>query len=117
MISARTLILSAALATAFALPTVAGAEDQAASPMEHKMKPSIQEADTNKDGAIDLQEFLARHEAKFKEIDKNADGKLTPDEFHAYGEIMREKMKERRGQMMEHKDGMQESPARETNGE
>jgi Ca2+-binding EF-hand superfamily protein len=39
--------------------------------------------DSNADGAVSKQEYLARRAAKFKEADANGDGKLTQGELEA----------------------------------
>jgi hypothetical protein len=40
-------------------------------------------ADANKDGVVDLKEYLAFHKKEFARLDTNGDGKLTPKEFAA----------------------------------
>jgi hypothetical protein len=118
MTSTKTLVLGAIMAAALIVPAAARAENTTApvstAKETMKMKPSFEEADTNKDGSISLQEFLARHEAKFKEIDTNSDGKLTKEEFQAYGESMKKMMDERRERMKEHKNGIKEPTTGET---
>lgn len=41
-------------------------------------------ADTNKDGKISKEEFAARQDALFAEIDKDKDGSITPKEMREY---------------------------------
>ncbi|MGG2475074.1 EF-hand domain-containing protein, partial [Rhizobium sp. BR5] len=41
-------------------------------------------ADTNKDGKISKEEFTARQDALFAEIDKDKDGSITPKEMREY---------------------------------
>ena len=40
-------------------------------------------ADANKDGVLDLKEYLAVQKKEFARMDANGDGKLTPQEFAA----------------------------------
>jgi hypothetical protein len=40
--------------------------------------------DADGDGTISLPEFQAAHERIFKAMDTNKDGKLTPEEMHAF---------------------------------
>ena len=40
--------------------------------------------DSDGDGTISLQEFQAAHERIFKGMDVNKDGRLTPEEMHAF---------------------------------
>lgn len=69
------------------LAAPAWAEESATMPQQG-MRPApgamMMKADTDGDGAISRDEFLKqaaeRAEARFKAMDKNSDGKLTPDE-------------------------------------
>jgi len=48
---------------------------------EHRPKPPLEQVlDANADGVIDAGE-IANAPAALKKLDKNADGKLTPDEY------------------------------------
>jgi hypothetical protein len=53
----------------------------------------LERADTNKDGKISKDEFLAEEAKHFDEMDTNKDGVVTADESKAFHEAMREKMK------------------------
>lgn len=52
-------------------------------------------ADTNKDGAVSRDEFLASHAMMFDHADTNKDGKLTPEERKAHHAAMRQHMGKR----------------------
>ena len=58
------------------------------------------EADTDDDGSVDLVEFVAaseqRAEARFAEIDADADGRITGDETAAYQALRQERREARR---------------------
>lgn len=58
----------------FAADTKAPATDPKVGQAKHA------KADTDSDGAISKQEYLAAAEARFKALDANNDGKLTADE-------------------------------------
>lgn len=66
--------------------------------------------DTNGDGVISKDEFLAQAEERFKQMDTNGDGKITKEEGQAAHEGMREKMKERRHERMEKRGDMPDAP-------
>ncbi len=122
MTSTKTLALTAIMAASLLIPAAARAEDKMGHDMGEKpmmkMGETFQEADTNKDGSLDLKEFMTRHEAKFKEIDANSDGKLTQEEFQAHRETMKKKMGEYRAKMKEQHEGSgEQAPAEETNPE
>ena len=48
-----------------------------------RVKAFWKNADTNKDGVVDLKEYLAVQKKEFARMDANGDGKLTPQEFAA----------------------------------
>ena len=74
---------------AIATPALAAPSDPPApAPAAGPEKPSrtnsgIMRYDTNKDGVVDLAEWRAGQEARFKQLDTNKDGKLTQDELFA----------------------------------
>ncbi len=59
-------------------------------------------ADTNKDGAVSRDEFLAAHAKHFDMADANKDGNLTPEERKAAHAKMREHMRGMKGGMAGH---------------
>ena len=111
----KTILMAAVLSGAMFAPVAVRAEGAAAPATEkaterpgkfaeHGAK-MFDETDSNKDGAVNLEEFLARPTEKFterfKEIDKDGNGSLSKEEFAAHGEGMREKMKGHREKMKE----------------
>jgi Ca2+-binding EF-hand superfamily protein len=65
----------------------------------------MKKVDTNGDGVISKDEFLARHEEMFNKMDADGDGNLTPGEMKEARGEMREKMKERMEKRKEMKEG------------
>lgn len=53
----------------------------------------MQRIDTNKDGKVDLNEYLANSEQRFQTMDINSDGYVTPEEAREGHKLMREKMR------------------------
>ena len=109
MTAIKTFLLGAMMTGALAAPVAVMAQTATdAAPAPAVEKPAdkshfkrngakmFEESDTNKDGGIDQDEFLARHKEKFKEIDADGNGKISADEFKAHGDKMRDKMKEHR---------------------
>ena len=73
---------------------------------EHRMgMMMLQMADTNKDGAVSRDEFLAAHTKHFDAMDTNHDGKLTKEERKAAHDKMRAMGGKRGGKMGDHKMG------------
>lgn len=67
--------------------------------MQQHMQQHMQEMDSNGDGNISKQEFLANCEKRFARMDSNGDGQISPQE--------REQMK---AKMMQHKGPMGSQP-------
>lgn len=128
MISIKTLMLGAAMtgmmAAALAVPSAIAQNAATTAAATTADKPAFkrdggakmfESFDTNKDGGIDLDEFLARHKGKFKEIDTNNDEKISAEELAAHGDKKRAKMKEfhekRSGKSGLNKDQAAETPA------
>lgn len=107
MISLKTLILGTAIAGSLLTPALARAEDAPAmdqGPGHHERfdpKKAFEDSDTDKNGALSMEEFLARHKEKFAEIDADKSGSLTPEELKAYGEKMHGMRQERREERRE----------------
>ena len=84
----------AALATTPALAN-SGHNDMAPGWTNH----FVDKADTNKDGFIDKDEFMAFQEKKFTEMDKDNDGQLTKAEVMAHKKEEMSAMKSRHHSM------------------
>ena len=56
----------------------------------------LEKVDTNKDGQVDLAEFLANAEQRFAKMDLNSDGFVTLEEGREAQELRRAKHKEMR---------------------
>jgi Ca2+-binding EF-hand superfamily protein len=61
-----------------------------------KMGHMFDRADANKDGQLELSEFLAHAEARFQKMDIDSNGYVTPEESREAGKKMREKHREMR---------------------
>lgn len=70
---------------------------------QEKMEKKWKEKDTNGDGVIDKSEFLSGAEERFKKTDADGDGKITKEEMKKAHEERKEKWKERKKKMEEHK--------------
>lgn len=57
------------------------------------MEKMFEMQDSNKDGFISEEEYLAFGKARFAEMDSDKDGKITKDEVKAHRDAMREKYK------------------------
>lgn len=92
---ASTLLSTAALAEPAAAPATTPAPSGMMGGGHGKppvfMGPSA-DADVNHDGALSREEFLVSAEKRFKEMDANGDGKVTPDEMKAFHQKMMQKM-------------------------
>jgi len=77
------LVLSTAATASFAAPGK-GHKDRMPIRQEAAFVHLLRVADTNKDGKISKEEFTARQDALFAEIDKDKDGSITPKEMREY---------------------------------
>lgn len=113
MLSAAALVLGAPFAFAEDTPMEESSHER---PHRGDMMEKI---DTDKDGAISKNEFISFHEERFKEIDKNADGKITQDEREASKAEWRKKIKDLREKRRakQGENAPDEAPAEETPAE
>lgn len=99
----KKLLTLAALAL-IAVPAASFAEDKPQG--EHKGPGKMfKETDTNGDGQMSKDEFMAFHEKRFGEMDGNGDGQISADEAKAKAQEWREKMKDKRKEWQEKKEG------------
>lgn len=92
------------------LSTFAQAEnDESSTPLprhkagKHLMK-QMQKMDTNEDSQVDLAEYLAHAEARFRRLDADGDGYITKDERRSAHQQMRKKVRERREKWREQRE-------------
>ena len=102
----KKLFMTAALISAFALTSNAVLAEHHEGG-EHKGK-RMERVDTDGDGSISKEEFVARHEEMFSKMDTNGDGTLSKEERKAGKEKMREKRKEMHEKRKERKESMSE---------
>lgn len=63
--------------------------------MAKKVDRMYEEVDTNQDGELDLNEYLANAEARFNKMDLDGNGRVTKEEGQQAMVEMRKKIKER----------------------
>jgi Ca2+-binding EF-hand superfamily protein len=76
------IILSALLITMCLSQTALAQEDggERREMLKQKMQERLQKMDTDGDGNLSKNEFMAQAEERFKKMDGNGDGMITPDE-------------------------------------
>ncbi len=96
------MVMGIAVGAVLAFGVVHAAEDQQDMPPMGGPEGNIKIMDTDKDGKVSQDEYLAharqRAERLFKMLDSNGDGFLTKDEFQAGRKRVRERMQEKRSQ-------------------
>ena len=75
-----TLLACSVLLSASALSYAADETAPMAGQMQQKMQQHMKETDTNGDGNISKQEFMAGCEKRFQKMDANGDGQITKEE-------------------------------------
>ena len=93
---ALTFALSASSLAMAASDTTPPPPGQMKPQMQEKMQKHLKEVDTNGDGNISKEEFMANCDKRFAKMDANGDGQITPEERQA----MKAKWKQQhKGQM------------------
>ena len=75
-----TLLACSVLLGASTLSYAADETAPMAGQMQQKMQQHLKETDTNGDGNISKQEFMAGCEKRFQKMDANGDGQITKEE-------------------------------------
>jgi hypothetical protein len=91
------LLLSTALLSLSAVPAFAEHHEM----KDGSKKGLFEKHDTNADGVVTQDEYLAHAKTRFTELDTDKDGKITKAESDAHKAEWKEKMKERRETMKE----------------
>lgn len=88
----KTLQVLTMLTLALGLAQIASAEQSATDGKRCGRMQGMQESDTNKDGAVSREEFMAAHQARaekiFAKMDANKDGKIDQAERKSAKEMM-----------------------------
>ncbi len=108
------LLLTAAILAIQAIPALAqegGA--QADGKKQQRENSMFEEQDTNKDGVVSEDEFLAFGKKRFSEIDADKNGSITKEEAKKYHESKKAKWKEKREEMKSKRESMKEKPKSE----
>ena len=87
-------VLTAAMAVALGLTS--GAALAGHHEGDHKGGKMMERVDTDGDGKVSAAEFMAKHQEKFTQMDKDGDGFLTKEEMKDAHESMKDKWKERK---------------------
>ena len=63
---------------------------------EKRIQKKIEKVDTSGDGKIDLNEYLASSEKRFRATDLNSDGYITAEEMREWGKNVRAEIRQAR---------------------
>jgi len=87
----KVMILSAAFLAFTAMPVLADGHGGKG----HKGAKMFEKHDTNSDGTISKDEFLAHATERFENMDADGDGRVSKEEAKAAGDAKRAKMKDK----------------------
>lgn len=82
-----------------------------------KLDKMFEKHDTNQDGVISKEEFLAHAEKRFIDMDEDGNNEVSKEEAKAYGEKMKEKWKEKKKKMHDKKKHDKEGYDKEKSAE
>jgi|GEM_PF-1190241 len=96
-------VMIGALAMTMGITGIAQADEHKGKDFEKFQHKMFEKMDTDGNGSISRDEFMAVHEEKFTMMDTNGDGELSMDELKASREKMKEKYKSMRKEKKDRK--------------
>lgn len=100
------LLASSLILSSVSIVSFAQVDDEGEVPPtpRKQLKQRMDKMDANKDGQIDLNEYLSHAEERFRRLDADGDGFITKDERRSAHREMRKKVRERREKWREKRE-------------